>query len=52
MIRPLKVRGLTLGDGIPKICVPLTPSSMEELQSQIAHWRDDGTPLHHSRYSG
>ena len=36
MIRPLKVRGLTLGDGIPKICVPLTPSSMEELQSQIA----------------
>ena len=36
MIRPLKVRSLTLGDGIPKICVPLTPSSMEELQSQIA----------------
>ncbi len=47
----LTVRGLTLGDGVPKICVPLTAADQEELERQadgllagpcdLAEWRAD-----------
>lgn len=49
--RQLTVRGLTLGDGTPKICVPLTAADQEELERQtdrllsgscdLAEWRAD-----------
>lgn len=47
----LTVRGLTLGDGTPKICVPLTAADRDELERQVdrilegpfdlAEWRAD-----------
>lgn len=47
----VKVRGLVLGDGIPKICIPLTARTEEELEEQLnqalegpcdlAEWRVD-----------
>lgn len=49
--QPVTVRGVTLGSGIPKICVPLTGESQKELLSQaeelrhlpadVAEWRCD-----------
>ncbi len=49
--RQLSVRGLTLGDGTPKICIPLTAADQEELERQtdrlvagpcdLAEWRAD-----------
>ncbi|MCD8105164.1 MAG: type I 3-dehydroquinate dehydratase [Lachnospiraceae bacterium] len=31
----IKVRGIALGDGIPKICVPLTARSLDEMEDQL-----------------
>ena len=33
--KQLTVRGLTLGDGVPKICVPITAADEGELKQQI-----------------
>jgi 3-dehydroquinate dehydratase-1 len=35
MADTVTVRGVTLGDGTPKICVPVTAADMEELKQQI-----------------
>lgn len=34
-VREVKVREVTLGDGVPKICIPVTPGSFEELRAQV-----------------
>lgn len=34
--RQVTVRGLTLGDGIPKICIPITAADRKELKAQAA----------------
>lgn len=34
-MKPVKVKNITLGEGRTKICVPLTPSNMEEMEEQL-----------------
>ena len=36
--KQLTVRGLTLGDGVPKICVPITAADEGELKQQIGRF--------------
>ncbi len=35
----IRVRRLTLGDGVPKICVPVTAHTLEELENQVLQIR-------------
>ena len=51
MIKPVKVRNLVIGDGVPKICMPLVARNFEELQEgmrealllqpDLVEWRAD-----------
>lgn len=36
----IKLRGLCLGDGLPKICVPLMPRDMRELRGEISRLKE------------
>ena len=36
MIKPLQIRNLTLGDGVPKICVPIVARNEKELEASLA----------------
>jgi len=35
MCKLLTIRNMTLGDGIPKICIPLTDNSLNRLNASI-----------------
>ena len=39
-MKPLKLRNLIIGNGIPKICVPIVASSKEELQKELAQYKN------------
>lgn len=51
MVKPVKIRNLTIGEGIPKICVPVTGRTKEEIEKQayritsarpdLVEWRAD-----------
>ena len=51
MLRPVKIRNVTIGDGMPKICVPIVGVTEEEIRRQaealkdagadVAEWRSD-----------
>ncbi|MDO4518847.1 MAG: type I 3-dehydroquinate dehydratase [Eubacteriales bacterium] len=45
MTTPINVRGLLIGSGIPKICVPLTGSSLPELKTEAQNAVDAGAEL-------
>ena len=34
MVKPVQIRNLTIGEGIPKICVPVTGRTKEEIEKQ------------------
>lgn len=38
-MKQLTIKNLTLGDGIPKICVPIVASSTEELQQELPQYK-------------
>lgn len=37
-MKPLKLKNLMIGNGIPKICVPIVAASKEELHKELAHY--------------
>ncbi|MCI8410412.1 MAG: type I 3-dehydroquinate dehydratase [Lachnospiraceae bacterium] len=39
-MKPLKLRNLIIGNGIPKICVPIVASSKKELQKELAQYKN------------
>lgn len=39
-MKPLKIKNLIIGDGIPKICVPIVASSMEELRKVLPQYKN------------
>ena len=51
MVKPVQIRNLTIGEGIPKICVPVTGRTKEEIEKQayriaaarpdLVEWRAD-----------
>lgn len=38
-MKPLNIKNLIIGNGIPKICVPIVASSMEELKCQLPKYK-------------
>lgn len=38
-MKPLKLKNLIIGNGIPKICVPIVAASKEELHKELAHYK-------------
>jgi 3-dehydroquinate dehydratase-1 len=45
MIRPIKVKGLTIGEGIPKICVPLVGRTLQELIDEAQYVKTLGADI-------
>lgn len=39
-MKPLKIKNLVIGDGIPKICVPIVASSKEELLRELSQYKN------------
>lgn len=39
-MKPLKLRNLMIGNGIPKICVPIVAASKEELQKELVQYKN------------
>ena len=40
MTKPIQVKNIILGEGMPKICVPLTESKSEEICTQAVKCKD------------
>lgn len=45
MTKPIQIKNLTIGSGLPKVCVPLTSVSGEELCKEAEAARDAGADL-------
>lgn len=45
MTKPIQIKNLTIGSGIPKVCVPLTGRSKEEICKEAEAARDAGADL-------
>ena len=39
-MKPLNIRGISFGEGIPKICVPITGTTQKEIETQAARIRE------------
>ncbi len=39
-MKPLRIKNLVLGRGIPKICIPMTGKNEEELLKELAYIRE------------
>ena len=45
MTKPIQVKNIILGEGMPKICVPLTESKTEEICTQAVNAKTAGAEL-------
>ena len=45
MTKPIQVKNIILGEGMPKICVPLTESKSEEIYTQAVNAKTAGAEL-------